>query len=283
MYKLIALDIDGTVLREDKSLSNGVKEAIAKAAAKGIKVVITTGRPIKGISKILNQLNLRSEGDYAIGYNGGVIQKTHNEEVTSQILMPEDSFELLYRLSLDLNVHIQALTSKEVITPNKDISHYTVIEAYISEIPLFYKTPEEIMEIKKFNKIMLVDHPEVLEEAIKNLPDWIYEKFNVVKSTPYFLEILPKEVSKGEGLKMLADSLGIKQEEIIAVGDADNDLDMIKYAGLGVAMGNAFENVKEIADYITKSNEEDGVAHVINKFILDEVDEDEYEDEEMVG
>lgn len=275
MYKLIALDIDGTVLREDKSLSNGVKEAIAKAAAKGVKVVITTGRPIKGISKILNELNLRSEGDYAIGYNGGVIQKTHNEEVTSQILMPENSFDPLYRLSVDLNVHIHLLTSKEVITPNKDISDFTVLEAFMNGIQLLYKTPEEIQAIKNINKVMLIDHPEILETAIAQLPNWLYEKFNVVRSAPHFLEILPKEVSKGTGIKMLADSLGIKQEEVIAVGDADNDLDMIEYAGLGVAMGNAFENVKEIANYITKTNEEDGVAHVINKFILDEEDEDD--------
>lgn len=279
MYKLIALDVDGTLLKEDKSISPAVKEAIAKASAKGVKVVITTGRPVKGITKILDELDLRAEGDYAIGYNGGVIQKTHNEEVYSQILMPEDSFELLYRLSLDLNVHIHLLTSKEVITPNRDISHYTVLEAFMNQIQLLYKTPEEMVKIKDVNKIMLIDHPEVLDEAIKQLPDWIYEKFNLVKSAPYFLEILPKEVSKGVGIKMLADSLGIKQEEIIAVGDADNDLDMIEFAGLGVAMGNAFENVKKVANYISKTNEEDGVAHVINKFILDA--EDENEDEEL--
>lgn len=273
MYKLIALDIDGTLLKEDRTISNGVKEAISKANAKGVKVVITTGRPIKGISKFLNELDLVSEGNYAIGYNGGVIQKTHNSEVTSQILMPEDSFDLLYRLSLDLNVHIHLLTAKEVITPNKDVSHYTVVEAYINTIPLLYMTPEEISDVKAINKIMFIDEPDVLETAIGQLPDWIYEKFNVVRSAPFFLEILPKEVSKGIGIKMLADSLGIKQEEIIAVGDADNDIDMIKYAGLGVAMGNAFENVKEIANYISKTNEEDGVAHVINKFILNEDDE----------
>lgn len=276
MYKLIALDVDGTLLREDKSLSSGVKDAIAKASAKGVKVVITTGRPVKGISKILDELDLRSEGDYAIGYNGGVIQKTHNEEVSSQILMPENSFELLYRLSQDLNVHIHLLTSKEVITPNSDVSRYTVLEGFMNDIQLLYKTPEEIKDVKAINKIMLIDEPEILEAAIKQLPDWLYEQFNVVKSAPYFLEILPKEVSKGVGIKMLADSLGIKQEEIIAVGDADNDLDMIEFAGLGVAMGNAFENVKKIANYISKTNEDDGVAHVINKFILND-------EEELVG
>ncbi|MHC1684136.1 MAG: sugar-phosphatase [Clostridiaceae bacterium] len=281
MYKLIALDVDGTLLKEDKSISPAVKEAISKASAKGVKVVITTGRPVKGITKILDELDLRAEGDYAIGYNGGVIQKTHNEEVSSQILMPEGSFELLYRLSFDLNVHIHLLTSKEVITPNKDISHYTVLEAFMNQIQLLYKAPEEMVNIKDVNKIMLIDHPEVLDEAIKQLPDWVYEKFNLVKSAPYFLEILPKEVSKAVGVKMLADSLGIKQEEIIAVGDADNDLDMIEFAGLGVAMGNAFENVKAIANYISKTNEEDGVAHVINKFILDK--EDDNEDEELAG
>ena len=115
---------------------------------------------------------------------------------------------------------------------------------------------------------MMIDEPEILQKAIDNLPEDLYEKYTVVRSAPYFLEFLNKEANKGTGVGMLADHLGIKKEEVICVGDAGNDLHMIEYAGLGVAMENATDDVKEKAGYITKSNNEDGVAHVIEKFML---------------
>lgn len=96
-----------------------------------------------------------------------------------------------------------------------------------------------------------------------------YDRFTVVRSAPFFLEILNSEtVAKGNGVSMLANYLGIKPEEVICVGDASNDVHMLEYAGLSVAMGNAFDDIKAIADYVTHTNEEDGVAHVIEKFIL---------------
>ena len=117
-------------------------------------------------------------------------------------------------------------------------------------------------------KIMMIDEPEILGPAMEKLPKEVFEKYTVVRSTPYFLEFLNKEVNKGVGVEMLAKHLGVKQEEIITFGDAGNDLHMIEYAGLGVAMANAFDEVKEAANYITDSNEYDGVAKAIEKFIL---------------
>ncbi len=115
---------------------------------------------------------------------------------------------------------------------------------------------------------MLIDEPEVLDKAIEKLPKEVGEKYNLAKSTPYFFEVINKESNKGLGLKALADYLNVDKDEIIAVGDAGNDLDMIEFAGLGVAMENGHSNVKEAANYITKSNNEDGVAEVVKKFIL---------------
>lgn len=270
MYKLIALDMDGTLLREDKTISPAVKEAIAKAKAKGVKVVLSTGRPINGINRYLKELNLLEDGDIASSFNGGLVLETKSENVIYQCHMPKESFEELYTLSQQLNVHIHALTKDAVLTPNKDISKYSVLEAFINDIYLYYEDSSKLIGSEDYIKIMFIDHPEKLDKAIQQLPDWVYEKYNVAKSADHFLEILPKEVDKGLGLVMLADKLGIKIEETIGVGDAGNDLNLIKSAGLGVAMGNAFDFVKEAADYVTKTNEEDGVAEVINKFILKE-------------
>ena len=115
---------------------------------------------------------------------------------------------------------------------------------------------------------MMVEEPEILQEAINNLPEYLYEKYTIVRSAPFFLEFLNKEVNKGVGVEALANSLGIKREEVICMGDAGNDEHMIRYSGFGVAMGNAFEEIKAVADFVTKSNNEDGVAYVIDQFVL---------------
>ncbi len=119
-------------------------------------------------------------------------------------------------------------------------------------------------------KIMFVDPEEKLNKVIELLPKELYDKYTIVRSAPFFLEFLNKKVNKGFGVRLLAEKLGIKPSEVICIGDAENDIHMIEFAGLGVAMGNAFPEVKKKADYVTKTNEEDGVAHVIKKFVLKE-------------
>jgi hypothetical protein len=135
-------------------------------------------------------------------------------------------------------------------------------------------------------KIMFIGEPDKLSQAIDKLPEEVYKKYTVVQSAPFFLEFLDKSVNKGTGVKALADSLGINKNEVICIGDAGNDIHMIQYAGLGVAMGNAFSELKKVANYITYTNEEDGVAHVINKFILNTpnffIEDDQIESEEAV-
>lgn len=266
MYKLIALDMDGTLLSADKSISKENFKAIQNAKAKGVKVVLATGRPIKGIERYLKHLDLINDDDYAIAFNGALVQNTKSGKILAEDLMTIDDIHFLYKLSKNLNVNIHALTQSACITPK--ISKYSELESNINQIPLNEIDFDNIDKDTVIVKIMFVDEPEILEKVIKNLPKEVYEKYSVLRSAPYFLEFLNNTVNKGNGVKTLAENLGIKPEEIICVGDAGNDIHMLEYAGLGVAMGNAFPEVKEIANYITKTNEEHGVAHVINKFIL---------------
>jgi Cof subfamily protein (haloacid dehalogenase superfamily) len=268
MYKLIALDMDGTLLREDKTISTETKKAIQRAKASGVKVVLSTGRPMVGLNKYLKQLDLVTEEDYAVSYNGALVQNTKTGEVLAKTPMTQDDLKYLHELSKEVKVNIHFLTEDSCVTPKWN--KYSQVEVDINSIPL------EIMDFDKVDsnttivKIMFIDEPEILSAAIDKLPEDIYEKYTVVRSAPYFLEFLDKSVNKGTGVEILAENLGIKREEVICVGDAGNDIHMIKYAGLGVAMGNAFPEVKEIADYITLTNDEHGVAHVINKFVLKE-------------
>ena len=268
MYKLIALDMDGTLLQEDKTISKETFRAIERAKAKGVKVVLATGRPIDGVNRYLNELNLLGEEDYAIAYNGALVQNTKTKEIVAQTLMSLDDVDYLYKLSKDLKVNIHALTDNSCITPKW--SKYSQVEADINDIPLEFVDFNTLDKGTTIVKIMFIDEPEYLSEVASKLPPEIYEKYTVLRSAPFFLEFLDKKVNKGYGVELLAKKLGIKPEEVICIGDAGNDVHMIKFAGLGVAMGNAFPEVKNVADYITLSNEEHGVAHVIDKFILNE-------------
>lgn len=266
MYKLVAIDMDGTLLRDDKTISQENYKAIQKAKAMGVKVVLATGRPIDGIKRYLDELNLISNEDYAIAFGGALVQNTKTGEILSEHLMTLGDLSYLYDLSKKLNVNIHALTPDSVITPRE--SEYTLLESNMNKVPLKIVDFDTIDSSTKIAKIMLVDEASKLQAAIKKLPQDVYDKYTVVQSAPFFLEFLNKTVNKGFGVEVLSSKLNLSSSETICIGDAGNDIDMIKYAGLGVAMGNAFPEVKKIADYITLSNEEDGVAHVINKFIV---------------
>jgi Cof subfamily protein (haloacid dehalogenase superfamily) len=266
MYKMIAIDMDGTLLKEDKSVSEITKEAIERARKKGVKVVITTGRPVEGITRYLKELNLVGEEDYVISFNGCLIQKARSGKVIYKSILKGSDLTYLYEIGKKLNVNMHAFSNLGCITPK--LSKYTEFEVKANDMPANIVDFSAIKPDEEIDKVMMVDEPEILEEAIKKLPKEVYDKYTVVKSTPFFLEFLNRNSNKGEGVKVLAKYLGIDLKEVICIGDAGNDLHMIKFAGLGVAMGNAFEEIKKAADYITSTNEEDGVAEVIEKFIL---------------
>lgn len=267
MYKLIAMDMDGTLLNEKKQISEKTREAIMKAKEKGVKIVLASGRPLEGIERYLEELELKSGEDYVLSFNGCLVQNTVTKQTIMKKTLKGRDLHYLYEISKNIGVNIHAFSKMGCITPT--LTKYSEVEGNINGIPVHVITYNEVDEAEDITKIMMVDEAEVLEQAIKNLPEEVYKRYTVVRSAPYFLEFLNKEGNKGAGVKALAEHLGITEQEIICVGDAGNDLHMIEYAGLGVAMGNAFEEVKEIADYITKSNEEDGIVEVIEKFILE--------------
>ncbi len=267
-YKLIALDIDGTLINSSHQITQGVKNSIKQAIQKGVKVVLCTGRPLKGVENFLEELDLKKEGDYAATFNGALIQDTFTKSAVSHLTLDHKDLVDLYNLSLEVGSRSHFYDTKTLYTFNKDVSDYTILESYITGAHLNVTTLEDIPSDISMSKFMMIDHPEILDECIKKIPKEYFEKYTIVRSTPSFLEFLNPNANKGNGISLLAQKLGIKQEEVICVGDAGNDKHMIEYAGLGVAMENATDEIKNLADYTTLSNNEDGVAHVINKFIL---------------
>lgn len=266
MYKLIAIDMDGTLLREDKTVSEYTKKIIEQARKIGVKIVLASGRPLEGLEAYLDMLGLVSEEDYVICYNGAIVQNVATKEIVGRTVLTGTDLKKLYEVSKELEVSIHAFSKEGCITPI--MTKYSQLEGDINDIPVKVMDYSQVTNEEEIIKIMLVDEPEVLQKAVDRLPEELYSEYTVVRSAPYFLEFLDKKVNKGEGVRALAEHLNIKKEEIMCFGDAGNDWHMIEFAGMGVAMGNAFPEVKEIANYITKSNEEDGVAYAIEKFVL---------------
>lgn len=266
MYKLIALDMDGTLLKDDKSISKENYTAIQNAKKKGVKVVLATGRPIMGIKRYLEELKLISDTDYAVVFNGALVQSTKSKNILAKNFLSVDDIKILYDLSKKLHVNIHSLTLDGCITPKT--SKYTLLECKNNNMPLkevdFNNVPKDTTIVK----IMFIDEPEILDKAIENIPKEFYDKYTIVKSSAYFLEFINKKVTKGEGVKLLADKLNIDMKDVICMGDHNNDVEMVDYAGLGVAMGNGTSDIKDVANFVTKTNEENGVAYAINKFVL---------------
>ncbi|MFS0653870.1 sugar-phosphatase [Bacillus sp. 179-C3.3 HS] len=268
MYKLVAIDMDGTLLNDQHMVPDAAFEAIQQAKAEGIKIVLCTGRPIGGVHRYLKELQLDQEGDFVIAYNGALVQNSHTNEVVSELTLSHDDLTSLYELSRQLDTPMHYFDSARLYSPNRDISEYTVLESYLTKLPLQYLPVEEADPSMKLPKMMYVDHPERLEKTIQAIPSDVKDRYMMVKSTDYFLEILHPDVSKGNAVKLLASKLGISREEVMAIGDNGNDLSMIEYAGCGVAMDNAIDDVKAIADVVTKSNNEAGVAHILHELVL---------------
>lgn len=266
--KMIALDMDGTLLNPQHEITAAVKSAIEQAKAKGILVVLASGRPYIGMQKYIAELGLNVPGQYCISYNGGLVQRAEDGHPILETTLGIEDYHYFEQLSQQLQVHFQALDKQHLYTPNQDISRYTVHESEITGIPLRYRSVDSMDATLRFPKLMMVDEPEQLDKAISQLPADLHDRYTLVKSANHYLEILDKRVSKGNSVRHLAEQLGINAEEVLAVGDHENDLTMLAWAGYGVAMGNAIDAVKEQAAYHTASNREDGVAKAIQQWAL---------------
>lgn len=267
--KLVTIDMDGTLLNTSHKIAPEVKKTIQKAVAKGVHIVLCTGRPIKGVTEQLAELELYNETDYVITYNGSLIQKTKSGEVISRHGLSYEDFLEIEVMARRVGSHLHSIDEHNIYTPNRDISPYSVHESFLVKMPLKYRTPEEITPDISMIKMMMIDEPAILDEVIKKIPDSFKEKYSTVKSSPFYYEIMNKEVSKGFAVEKLAQHLGYTKEEVMAIGDNENDLTMIEYAGIGVAMGNAIPVVKAAADVEVADNDHHGVAEAIKKYILD--------------
>lgn len=265
--KLVAVDIDGTLLTSNRELTPDVYQAVQDAKAAGVKVVITTGRPIAGVKQLLEDLNLREPGDYVITFNGGLVQDTASGQELVKETISYDDYLDLELLARKLGVHMHAITKDGIYTANRNIGKYTIHEATLVSMPVFYRTPEEMAD-KEIVKIMFIDEPEILDAAIAKIPEDYQKRFGLVKSQPFYLEVVNKAVSKGTAIRHLAGKLGIDMSETMAIGDEENDRAMLEVVAVPVVMANGNPDIKKLAKHITTSNDESGVAYAIRNWVL---------------
>lgn len=267
MYKLIALDMDGTLLNHQGHISERNKAAIAAARQQGVTVVLASGRPLEGMTRYLAELGMTGEDDYVICYNGSLVQRAADQSVIrSQLLNGRDAGRVA-ALAREFGVNVHAFSRRHgLITPA--MNHYTEHESRLNQLPVTLIDFAELEPDEEILKVMMIDPPELLAPAIARLPADLYDDYTVVQSAPFFLEIMNRHSHKGAGVAALAEHLGVTREQVICMGDAGNDSHMIEYAGLGIAMGNATDELKALADHVTVANDADGVAVAIEQFVL---------------
>ncbi|GFH42030.1 haloacid dehalogenase [Lactococcus hodotermopsidis] len=263
--KLLALDLDGTLLTSEKTISAENKAAIKLAQSAGVHVVITTGRPLKAIEHILTALDLLDDTQYSITFNGGLVQRNNGEILSKKTFSYAELAEIhaeLARLDLPMDV-ISDGTCYET-DPKSLYQGFSPFLDFI-EGP-FSAIPHDII----LNKAVSALDAEVLDEKILEISPLLKEKYEIFKSRDILLELMPKGVIKSFGLEKLTEILGITKENVMAIGDEENDIAMLEWAGIGVAMGNATAQVKSLSDIIAPvTNDEHGVAWAIHNYILE--------------
>lgn len=269
--KLIAIDIDGTLINDQLEITEKTKETLQKATAQGIKVVLCTGRPMTGVHKYLDQLGINNLSDqYVISFNGALAQTTSGQ-VISQFTLPFEKLVDLSAVALKADVHLLAETADAMYVLNQDISSYAVYESSLVSLPITYKSIDQLNTIKNdlvISKLMITDEPAAIDGFSAKLTAPIKRAFNIVRSEPYYLEFVNPSASKGAALASLGQELGVARTEMMAIGNAQNDESMITYAGIGVAMSNSIPSTIQLADELVADNNHDGVAEAVEKFAL---------------
>lgn len=268
--KILFLDLDGTLLNRAREVSRGNCQALTEALAQGHRVVINTGRPLESARIQNERLGFTQEGCYLSAFNGGVIFDSHRQEIVWRKTLPIDTALKVIRLCDAKGLHVQTYDMTHVLVePKWDDA---LVKKYCDRILMKHRTLPSFETGLQEEPAKVLAVSENDRAVLERLQTEITERFPQVDcffSTDWLLEIVPKGVNKGTALERLCDILEIPVADSVAAGDEENDLPMILAAGVGCAMANGTQRVKDAADYVTQNdNDQDGVAEIVRKFLL---------------
>lgn len=266
-YRLLALDVDGTIVGPDLTIPPVLKEAVAEAQARGVHVTLATGRTYKTTLPFAQELAI---DDAIICYQGALIRHAVTGEVFTQFTMPPELAAEAVRAVLDDNLFVIAFIDERsyIVEERSEFQRYLDLHPEGVDAVIEPRLAELVAEVPPA-KLLFVAEPTVVEAALAELAARFAGRLNAMRSHTYFGELTPLGVSKGAALAALAGRLGIRREQVLAIGDQENDLPMIAWAGLGLAMGNATPAVQAAAAAVIPPVEEAGVALAIRRYVLD--------------
>ncbi|WP_138495557.1 Cof-type HAD-IIB family hydrolase [Paenibacillus pinistramenti] len=265
-YQLIALDVDGTLLMDDHTLTPGTAEIIRAAAAEGAEIVLCTGRAPQSSIPLMKEIGLEGSiithnGAATVGFKGDAYSVIHEFPLDAKGLQP------YFDYCREHGVHFDVNTTFELYVEGADQLDQEVLDMYKQ----YLIVPKNLPDWAGFNEpVVKVTAAGTKEAMDKVQADWSLwdQQFNMLRSGDYFVDLMHKESSKGAALKQLAEKRGIAREQVMAIGNFYNDISMLTYAGLGIAMDNSPLEVKAAANDVTLSNNEEGVKAALEKYCL---------------
>lgn len=271
MFRVLALDLDGTLTNSNKEITPKTKEALFMAMGSGVKIILASGRPVIGITALAHELELKKRGGFIMAFNGGEIIDCKTGAVLRRLTIPMECIPDICSAARTVGCIPLTYTDKSIVAESGS-DEYVLREKKCVNAEI--KTVEDLSRFVTYEtpKFLIVGPHEKLVPAENILKEKYADRLNIFYSESYFLEVCPKGVSKSDGLACLCEHLGISRESLMACGDGMNDMPMLDYAGFSVAMANSCAEVLSRADYVTLSNDEDGVAAAVKKFILEKAE-----------
>lgn len=265
---LFFTDMDDTLLNKKKEVTPENAEAISRALACGHKIIVNSGRPLASLIPMLEPLGLTQKGCYCIGFNGGQIYDSYEKKVIYRSGIRTEDVKEIFRKADAFGLHVQTYSDTHLLVReyNEEAAYYeATTKIKVQVVPDLLDT-----DFDPPGKVLVIDLKtrEKMDRYRESIQDWIPGRCSVFYSNPIYLEHVPEHVSKGDAIRRLCEYLDIPLEHTVGIGDEENDLPMIQDAGVGVAMANAIQSVKDVADYITTADcEHSGVAEAIYRFL----------------
>lgn len=264
---MIALDLDGTLTSSDKIITKDTFQALMEAQEQGVRLILASGRPTYGILPLAKQLCMEKFGGYILSFNGGKIIECRSREILFQQTLPSDRLHQVFELADRFGLAALTYENEGILTEHPE-DPYVREEARINHLSVRHVVHLNEAIYFPVVKCLIVGEEHYLAQVEPAIREELGAGFDVYRSAPYFLEVVPEGIDKGASLDRLLKKVKIPAEQLIAFGDGYNDGSMIRYAGLGIVMGNGVEELKQQADFVTRSNDQDGVAYALRRFLL---------------